>query len=107
MGPVIPPGVNASMAMLVRLFEENFEPQICCVCWEPGFCSAVREPICIRRHLCMESIAHWSNVASEVADLYPNYRVIRRFQPISTRSHDDLTVDDAAEIYHSIGVQYC
>ncbi|CAL4945088.1 unnamed protein product [Urochloa decumbens] len=34
------------------------------------------------RHLCIESISHWSDLAAKVAELYPNYKVPKQTQPI-------------------------
>ncbi|KAL5219038.1 hypothetical protein ABZP36_019722 [Zizania latifolia] len=82
MGPVIPPRVNASMAILVRLLEGCTEE------YADFYMGPVHvEDVALAhilllenqsasgRHLCVESIAHWSDFASKVAELYPNYEV--------------------------------
>lgn len=38
-------------------------------------------PAASGRHLCIESICHWSDFASKAAELYPEYK-IPRYQPL-------------------------
>ncbi|KAG1338060.1 Cinnamoyl-CoA reductase 1 [Cocos nucifera] len=91
MGPVIPPSINASMAMLVRLL------QGCSEVYENFYMGSVHvkdvalahilvyeNPSASGRHLCVESIAHWSDFASKVAEIYPEYKV-PRYEPDSLR----------------------
>jgi nucleoside-diphosphate-sugar epimerase len=35
----------------------------------------LENPSASGRHLCIESISHWSDFAAKVAELYPNYKV--------------------------------
>ncbi|KAL6638135.1 hypothetical protein ACP70R_025707 [Stipagrostis hirtigluma subsp. patula] len=82
MGPMIPPSINASMAMFLRLLEGCTEE------YADFFMGAVHvedvalahlllfeNPSASGRHMCVESICHWSDFASKVAELYPNYKV--------------------------------
>ncbi|KAJ6831070.1 cinnamoyl-CoA reductase 1-like [Iris pallida] len=82
MGPVIPPTLNASMAMLLRLLQGCDEP------YENFFMGSVHvedvalshillyeNPSASGRHLCLEAISHFSDFAAKVAELYPEYKV--------------------------------
>lgn len=33
------------------------------------------------RHMCVQSICHWSDFAAKVAELYPNYKVPKYAKP--------------------------
>lgn len=44
------------------------------------------------RHLCVESIAHWSDFASKVAELYPNYKVPKYAICQTAHLHDDIII---------------
>ncbi|XP_009397092.2 cinnamoyl-CoA reductase CAD2 [Musa acuminata AAA Group] len=84
MGPIIPPAINASMAMLMRLLQG-------CTDEYPDFYMGsvhvkdvalahillYENPSATGRHLCVEAISHWSDFASKVAQLYPDYKVPR------------------------------
>ncbi|THU73171.1 hypothetical protein C4D60_Mb04t19990 [Musa balbisiana] len=84
MGPIIPPAINASMAMLMRLLQG-------CTDEYPDFYMGsvhvkdvalahillYENPSATGRHLCVEAISHWSDFASKVAELYPDYKVPR------------------------------
>ncbi|EAY92353.1 hypothetical protein OsI_14080 [Oryza sativa Indica Group] len=82
MGLVIPPTINASMAMLVRLLEGCTE-EYADFYMGPVHVEDValahillyENPSASGRHLCVQSIAHWSDFASRVAELYPEYKV--------------------------------
>ncbi|KAJ4821707.1 hypothetical protein LUZ62_034273 [Rhynchospora pubera] len=82
MGPIIPPTVNASMLMLVRLLEGCSE-EYADFYMGPVHVEDValahillyENPSASGRHLCVQSIAHWSDFASKVAELYPQYKV--------------------------------
>ncbi|WOL06345.1 hypothetical protein Cni_G15077 [Canna indica] len=84
MGPVIPPTINASMAMLLRLLQ-GFSEEYADFYMGPVHVKDValahillyENPSAAGRHLCVESIAHWSDFASKVAQLYPEYKVPR------------------------------
>ncbi|XP_062212831.1 phenylacetaldehyde reductase-like [Phragmites australis] len=82
LGPMIQPTINASMAMFLRLLEGCTEE------YADFFMGAVHvedvalahillfeNPSASGRHICVESIAHWSDFAAGVAELYPNYKV--------------------------------
>ncbi|KAH0458511.1 hypothetical protein IEQ34_013826 [Dendrobium chrysotoxum] len=82
MGPIIPPSINASMLMLLRLL------QGCTEHYEDFYMGSVHvkdvalahillyeNPSASGRHLCVESIIHFSDFASKVAELYPEYNV--------------------------------
>ncbi|XP_064960543.1 cinnamoyl-CoA reductase CAD2-like [Musa acuminata AAA Group] len=84
MGPIIPPAINASMTMLMRLLQG-------CTDEYPDFYMGsvhvkdvalahillYENPSATGRHLCVEAISHWSDFASKVAELYPDYKVPR------------------------------
>ncbi|KAJ3704523.1 hypothetical protein LUZ61_008228 [Rhynchospora tenuis] len=82
MGPIIPPTINASMVMLVRLLEGCSE-EYADFYMGPVHVEDValahillyENPSASGRHLCVQSIAHWSDFASKVAELYPQYKV--------------------------------
>ncbi|RCV40256.1 hypothetical protein SETIT_9G038000v2 [Setaria italica] len=82
MGPIIPPTINSSMSILLRLLQGCTEE------YRDIFIGAVHvedvalahilvfeNPSASGRHLCNESISHWSDFAAKVAELYPNYKV--------------------------------
>uniref|UniRef100_A0A2P2JKA2 Cinnamoyl-CoA reductase n=2 Tax=Rhizophora mucronata TaxID=61149 RepID=A0A2P2JKA2_RHIMU len=84
MGPVIPPTLNASMLMLVRLL------QGCTDTYENFFMGSVHfkdvalahilvyeNPSANGRHLCVEAISHYGDFAAKVAELYPEYNLPR------------------------------
>uniref|UniRef100_A0ACD5WCU6 Uncharacterized protein n=1 Tax=Avena sativa TaxID=4498 RepID=A0ACD5WCU6_AVESA len=82
LGEMIPPRVNASMAMFLRLLEGCTEE------YKDFFIGPVHvEDVALAhvllyenlsasgRHLCVEPICHWSDFAAKVAELYPDYKV--------------------------------
>ncbi|EEF35783.1 phenylacetaldehyde reductase [Ricinus communis] len=84
MGPVIPPTINASMLMLVRLL------QGCTETYQDFFMGSVHfkdvamahimvyeNPSASGRHLCVEAISHYGDFVAKVAELYPEYKVPR------------------------------
>ncbi|CAL9086459.1 unnamed protein product [Musa textilis] len=84
MGPIIPSAINASMAMLMRLL------QGCTDEYADFYMGSVHvkdvalahillyeNPSATGRHLCVEAISHWSDFASKVTELYPDYKVPR------------------------------
>ncbi|XP_065847762.1 phenylacetaldehyde reductase [Euphorbia lathyris] len=84
MGPVIPPTLNASMAMFVRLLEG------CTETYENFFMGSVHfkdvamahiivyeNPSASGRHLCVEAISHFGDFAAKAAELYPEYNMPR------------------------------
>ncbi|XP_020583443.1 cinnamoyl-CoA reductase 1 [Phalaenopsis equestris] len=98
MGPIIPPSINASMLMLLRLL------QGCTEHYEDFYMGSVHVkdvalahillyeiPSVSGRHLCVESIIHFSDFASKVAEIYPEY-IVPKFpkdtQPGLLRAHN-------------------
>ncbi|KAL0436421.1 UNVERIFIED_CONTAM: Cinnamoyl-CoA reductase 1 [Sesamum radiatum] len=82
MGPVIPPALNASMQMLLRLL------QGCTEVYEDFFMGSIHvkdvalahllvyeNTSATGRHLCVEAISHYGDFAAKVAELYPEYNV--------------------------------
>ncbi|CAN6297285.1 unnamed protein product [Urochloa humidicola] len=82
LGPIIPPTINSSMSVLLRLLQGCTEE------YKDIFIGAVHvqdvalahilafeNPSASGRHLCIESISHWSDLAAKVAELYPDYKV--------------------------------
>ncbi|OWM66667.1 cinnamoyl-CoA reductase 1-like [Punica granatum] len=82
MGPVIPPRLNASMLMLVRLL------QGCTETYDNFFMGSVHfkdvalahilvyeNKSATGRHLCVEAISHYGDFVAKVAELYPEYSV--------------------------------
>ncbi|KAH7549849.1 hypothetical protein JRO89_XS13G0091700 [Xanthoceras sorbifolium] len=98
MGPVIPPTLNASMLMLVRLL------QGCTETYENFFMGSIHfkdvalahilvyeNPAASGRYLCVEAISHYGDFAAKVAELYPEYnlpRLPRDTQPGLLRAKD-------------------
>ncbi|KAK4486712.1 hypothetical protein RD792_006772 [Penstemon davidsonii] len=87
MGPIIPPAINASMLMILRLL------QGCTETYEDFFIGLVHvkdvalahilvyeNTLATGRHLCVEAISHYGDFAAKVAELYPDYKV-PRFSP--------------------------
>lgn len=84
MGPILPPGLNASMLMILRLL------QGCTDIYEDFFMGSVHvKDVALAhilvyenksasgRHLCVEAISHYGDFAAKVAELYPEYKVPR------------------------------
>ncbi|CAI0399793.1 unnamed protein product [Linum tenue] len=82
MGPAIPPTLNASMLMILRLL------QGCTETYENFFMGSVHfkdvalahimvyeNPSAAGRHLCVEAISHYGDFVAKVAELYPEYNV--------------------------------
>ncbi|XP_058198787.1 cinnamoyl-CoA reductase 1-like [Rhododendron vialii] len=84
MGPILPPTLNASMLMLLRLL------QGCTETYENIFMGSVHvkdvalahilvyeNTSATGRHLCVEAISHYGDFAAMVAELYPEYNIPR------------------------------
>lgn len=84
MGPIIPPTLNASMLMILRLL------QGCTDTYQDFFMGLVHvKDIALAhilvyenksakgRHLCVEAITHYGDFAAKVAELYPEYNIPR------------------------------
>lgn len=98
MGPVLPPTLNASMLMLLRLL------QGCTETYQNFFMGSVHvKDVALAhilvyenksasgRHLCVEAISHYGDLAAKVAELYPEYnlpRLPRDTQPGLLRAKD-------------------
>ncbi|KAG5578541.1 hypothetical protein H5410_058675 [Solanum commersonii] len=84
MGPIIPPSLNASMQMILRLL------QGCTDTYQDFFMGLVHvKDVALAhilvyenksakgRHMCVEAITHYGDFAAKVAELYPEYNVPR------------------------------
>lgn len=84
MGPMLPPTLNASMLMMLRLL------QGCTATYEDFFMGLVHvKDVALAhilvyennsakgRHMCVEAITHYGDFAAKVAELYPEYNVPR------------------------------
>ncbi|KAA8543711.1 hypothetical protein F0562_021543 [Nyssa sinensis] len=82
MGPILPPTLNASMLMILRLL------QGCTEIYEDFFMGSVHvKDVALAhilvyentsttgRHLCVEAISHYGDFAAKVGELYPEYNV--------------------------------
>ncbi|CAN6308740.1 unnamed protein product [Urochloa humidicola] len=81
-GPIIPPNISTSMSVLLSLLqgctEEYRDIWMGAVHVEDvalAHILAFENPAASGRHICSESISHWSDFATKVAELYPNYKV--------------------------------
>ncbi|CAN6314698.1 unnamed protein product [Urochloa humidicola] len=81
-GPIIPPNISTSMSVLLNLLqgctEEYRDIWMGAVHVEDvalAHILAFENPAASGRHICSESISHWSDFATKVAELYPNYKV--------------------------------
>ncbi|XP_074559639.1 cinnamoyl-CoA reductase CAD2-like [Curcuma longa] len=84
LGPIIPPKLNSSMTVLLQLLEGSEEEYsdlhmglVHVKDVALAHILAYENPLASGRHLCIESISHWSDFASKVAELYPEYKVPR------------------------------
>nr|CAB3492699.1 unnamed protein product [Digitaria exilis] len=81
LGPIIPPTISSSMSVLLRLLQGSTED------YKDIWMGAVHvedvalahillfeNPSASGRHICSQSISHWSDFAAKVAELYPNYK---------------------------------
>ncbi|KAE9460951.1 hypothetical protein C3L33_07124, partial [Rhododendron williamsianum] len=92
MGPILPPTLNASMLMLLRLLQEalgNKSPWST-ETYENIFMGSIHvkdvalahilvyeNTSATGRHLCVEAISHYGDFAAMVAELYPEYNIPR------------------------------
>ncbi|KAL4610077.1 cinnamoyl-CoA reductase 1 [Castanea sativa] len=110
MGPVIPPRLNASMLMLLRLL------QGCTETYEDFFMGSVHfkdvalahilvyeNKSATGRHLCVEAISHYGDFVAKVAELYPEYKVPRL--PKDTQP-GLLRAKDGAKKLMDLGLQF-
>lgn len=84
MGPILPPAINASMAMFLQLLQGGTEGYqnfyMGCVHVKDvaeGHILLYETPSASGRHLCVEATNHWSEFAEMVAKLYPEYKIHR------------------------------
>ncbi|PKA50590.1 Cinnamoyl-CoA reductase 1 [Apostasia shenzhenica] len=82
MGPIIPPNINASMLMLLRLikgcteqYEDFYMGSVHVNDVALAHIALFENHAASGRHLCVESIAHFGDFAAKVAELYPEYNV--------------------------------
>ncbi|RZC91937.1 hypothetical protein C5167_021649 [Papaver somniferum] len=110
MGPIIPPAVNASMLMLIRLIQGCTEE------YENFYMGPVHvkdvalahillyeNPAASGRHLCVEAIRHYGDFAAKVAELYPEYNVPRI--PKDTQP-GLLRTEDGSKKLMDLGIQF-
>ncbi|XP_074267825.1 cinnamoyl-CoA reductase 2 [Silene latifolia] len=84
MGPILPPTLNASMLMLLRLLQGSTET------YQDFFMGSVHvkdvamahilvyeNKSATGRHVCLEAISHYGDFAAKVAQLFPHYNVPR------------------------------
>uniref|UniRef100_A0A1D1ZBW1 Bifunctional dihydroflavonol 4-reductase/flavanone 4-reductase n=1 Tax=Anthurium amnicola TaxID=1678845 RepID=A0A1D1ZBW1_9ARAE len=86
MGPILPPTLTSSMAILLRFlqgcFVEDGSFYMGCVHVKDVAAAHIllyESASALGRHLCVESIAQWSDFVAEVARLYPEYKMPRSF----------------------------
>ncbi|CAD6207309.1 unnamed protein product [Miscanthus lutarioriparius] len=82
LGPIIPPTINSSMSVLLRLLqgctEEYKDIWMGAVHVEDvalAHLLVFENPSASGRHICAESINHLSDFAAKLAELYPSYKV--------------------------------
>lgn len=110
MGPVIPPTLNASMLMILRLL------QGCTETYQDFFMGSVHvKDVALAhilvyenksasgRHLCVEAITHYGDFAAKVAELCPEYNVPRL--PRDTQP-GLLRAKDASKKLMDLGLQF-
>ncbi|CAI9774502.1 unnamed protein product [Fraxinus pennsylvanica] len=110
MGPIIPPALNASMVMILRLL------QGCTDVYEDFFIGSVHvKDVALAhilvyennsatgRHLCVEALSHYGDFAAKVADLFPEYKVPRL--PKDTQP-GLLRVKDASKKLIDLGLEF-
>ncbi|KAK2643443.1 hypothetical protein Ddye_025206 [Dipteronia dyeriana] len=110
LGPVIPPTLNASMLLLVRLLQGSNET------YEDIWMGLVHfkdvavahilvyeNPSASGRHLCVEDISHFGDFVGKVAELYPEYNVPRL--PRDTQP-GLLRTKDAGKKLMELGLQF-
>jgi len=84
MGPILPPTINASMAMFLQLLQGGTEKYqnlyTGCVHVKDvaeGHILLYETPSASGRHICVEATIHWSDFAEMVEKLYPEYKIHR------------------------------
>ncbi|XP_027164454.1 cinnamoyl-CoA reductase 1 [Coffea eugenioides] len=110
MGPILPPALNASMLMILRLL------QGCTNTYEDVFMGSVHvKDVALAhilvyenssstgRHLCLEAISRYGDFAAMVAELYPEYKVPRL--PKDTQP-GLLRAKDGAKKLMDLGLQF-
>ncbi|KAJ4840499.1 hypothetical protein Tsubulata_000431 [Turnera subulata] len=82
LGPVIPPFLNASMIMFLKLLQGSTETYVDYFMGPVHFKDVAmahimvyENPAASGRHLCVEAICHYSDFAARVKELYPQYNV--------------------------------
>ncbi|GAB2234100.1 hypothetical protein Droror1_Dr00003337 [Drosera rotundifolia] len=84
LGPIIPPAINASMLMLLRLLQGSTEEYLDFYMGPVHVKDVALAHILVYenksaagRHMCVESISHFGDFAAKVAEIYPEYSVPR------------------------------
>ncbi|XP_073289428.1 phenylacetaldehyde reductase-like [Primulina huaijiensis] len=110
MGPMIPPALNASMEMILRLLQGHEEA------YENSYMGSVHvkdvalahilvyeNTSATGRHLCVEAVSHFSDFAAKVAECYPEYKVPRLSKDTQPGL---LRCKDAAKKLIDLGIQF-
>ncbi|KAF9596697.1 hypothetical protein IFM89_012896 [Coptis chinensis] len=110
LGPILPPVLNASMIMLLRLLEGSTEEYGHFYMGPVHVKDVALAQILLYenlsasgRHLCVEVINHWSDFATKLAELYPEYKVPRF--PKDTQP-GLLRTEDGAKKLIDLGIQF-
>ncbi|CAN6314719.1 unnamed protein product [Urochloa humidicola] len=81
LGSIIPPTINSSMSVLHLLqgcteeYKDIFIGAVHVEDVASAHILAFENASASGRHLCIQSISHWSDFAAKVAELYPDYKV--------------------------------
>uniref|UniRef100_A0A803PWW0 NAD-dependent epimerase/dehydratase domain-containing protein n=1 Tax=Cannabis sativa TaxID=3483 RepID=A0A803PWW0_CANSA len=82
MGPIISPKLNASMIMLLRLLQGCTETYLDFFIGSVHFKDVALAHILVYenksasgRHLCLEALSHYGDLAAKVAELYPEFKL--------------------------------
>nr|CAB3497685.1 unnamed protein product [Digitaria exilis] len=75
LGPIIPPTISSSMSVLQRTTKDIWMGAVHVEDVALAHILLFENPSASGRHICSQSISHWSDFAAKVAELYPNYNV--------------------------------
>ncbi|TVU44426.1 hypothetical protein EJB05_03867, partial [Eragrostis curvula] len=82
MGPMIQPTLNGSMSMFLGLLQgcteeypDLFMGPVHVEDVALAHIKLFENPAASGRHMCIQSVCHWSDFAAKTAELYPNYKV--------------------------------
>ncbi|KAI3450578.1 hypothetical protein Pfo_007243 [Paulownia fortunei] len=109
MGPIIPPGINASMLVTLRLLQDTEVSED----FFMGFVHVkdvalahvlvYENTSATGRHLCVESLSHYDDFAAKMAELYPEYRLPRLPKVTQTGL---LRTQDASKKLIDLGLEF-